>query len=69
MADVKYTVEELQKLNDLTNWEKLLAMRDDDIVCDDEAPDAGELLKNNHAKVIGRGPISEAPDSLNKIAQ
>ena len=59
MADVKYTAEEMRKLPDQTNWEALLAMEDEDIVCDEESPDVMLLLKQGHARMVGRGSIDD----------
>ena len=55
MADVMYTVEELKKLEDMTDWEKVLSMKDEDIICDEDSPDMEELLKQGRLHFIGRG--------------
>ena len=65
MADVKYTAEEMRKLPDKTDWKKLLSMRDEDIICDDEAPDVCELLESGRAKIVKRGAINKIPSVKN----
>ncbi|MCL1827300.1 MAG: hypothetical protein FWG20_04575 [Candidatus Cloacimonetes bacterium] len=46
MAIVSYTTEEIRKLADQTNWEKLRKMSDDDIDYSDIPEITDEFLKN-----------------------
>ena len=58
MAIVSYTLKELKKLKDETDWARVSAMRDEDIDYSD-APDVTEMLARGEAKVLGRGPVSK----------
>ena len=55
MADVMYTVEELKQLEDMTDWERVLSMKDEDIVFDEDCPPMEELIKQGRLHFIGRG--------------
>ena len=55
MADVIYTVEELKNLEDMTDWERVRSMKDEDIICDEDAPDLADLIKQGRARFVGRG--------------
>ena len=39
MAIVSYTLEELKKMPSLTDWERVLNMKDEDIVIDEDNPE------------------------------
>jgi uncharacterized protein (DUF4415 family) len=54
MAIVSYTEEELKELKGETDWERVLNMKDEDIVLDEDSPDVTELLKSGRARYVGR---------------
>jgi uncharacterized protein (DUF4415 family) len=51
MAIKSYTVEQLKKMPDLTDYEYLAKMTDDDIDYSD-CPDITELLKSGQARIV-----------------
>jgi hypothetical protein len=53
MAIVSYTLEELKKMPDRTNWERLRNMRDEDIDYSD-SPDITELLEQGLVRPVSR---------------
>ena len=61
MANNRTSKKQMLSKIDQTNWNKLLNMSDDEIVCDNDAPDLASLLEQGRAKIIGRGAISETP--------
>jgi len=55
MALVSYTTEELKKTKSETDWERVLAMKDEDIVIDADCPDTIELVESGRGTPLRRG--------------
>jgi uncharacterized protein (DUF4415 family) len=63
-----YTKEDIEKMSSETDWERVLSMEDDDIVIDEDCPDATQLIAQGKAKVLRMGrPHKDAPKKLVSI--
>ncbi|MDR1778830.1 MAG: BrnA antitoxin family protein [Clostridiales Family XIII bacterium] len=51
---VRYTREEIEDLPDRTEWDRVRAIKDEDILRDDGSPDIVELLHTGQATLIKR---------------
>ena len=53
MAIVSYTKEELKNTHSLTDWERVLSMKEEDIdMTDEDNPDVVEMLEKGYYKQI-----------------
>ena len=73
----RYTAEELKSMQSQTDWERVRAMKDEDIDYSD-LPDVTELLATGKARIIGRPKKADpkqsvhirfSPDVLTRLRQ
>jgi uncharacterized protein (DUF4415 family) len=59
MGIVRRTKEEMKRAGSQTDWNRVLAMKDEDIIMDEDAPDIIEGLKSGRMKVRGRPKLED----------
>jgi uncharacterized protein (DUF4415 family) len=56
MAIVRYTEEELRQMTDLSDWERVKNMRDEDIDYSDISPTTDEMFARSYRPGLGETP-------------
>ncbi|MDR1728426.1 MAG: BrnA antitoxin family protein [Acidobacteriota bacterium] len=66
MAFVSYTTEDLKKRKSKTDWQRVVAMRDEDIAYDEDSPSLATLLASGEVKIVRRGrpPVPEPKEKV-----
>ncbi|MDR0653213.1 MAG: BrnA antitoxin family protein [Synergistaceae bacterium] len=63
-----YTKADIEKMSSATDWERVLSMKDADIITDEDCPDVTELIAQGKTKTIRMGrPRKETPKELVSI--
>ena len=63
-----YSKEEIDKMESMTDWDKVSSAKDEDIILDEDCPDMTELVAHGKAKTIRMGrPHKETPKELVSI--
>lgn len=60
--------EDIEKMSSKTDWERVLSMKDEDIVIDEDCPDAAQLIAQGETKAVRIGrPRKDTPKELMSI--
>jgi uncharacterized protein (DUF4415 family) len=62
-----YTNEDIEKMNSATDWERVLSMKDEDIITDGDCPDVTELIAQGKTTAIMGRPRKETIKELVSI--